>query len=388
MTHRSSITFVYCAVALLFAGPQVFAAQGSQEVAPYREPFRQSFPIREAQHRQIKDYVDRVLQEQADRALVAVTPDFTSPAAYEKSLEPYRARLRAHFGTPPPQAKSHATLTKLEQVAEDRDATIYRIWIEVVPGVDAYGLYLVPRQRPSSGKVPLLIAQHGGGGNPEAIQDLDTRINYHSFGREAVRRGYAVWAPALAMRCGYCDDPPIAAATRELLDQKLKLAGTSIIGLEVHKIIASTEALLRVRAELDPERVGMTGLSWGGFFTMYVTALAPWVKVAAPSGYFRDHADQLARAAADDAKLAERDIAGALGHAQAVALIAPRPILIQLGEKDGAINPLKGARREAARAASYYERLGLSDRFTFQIHPGGHEFDTPAILDFFDRHLR
>jgi hypothetical protein len=68
---------------------------------------------------------------------------------------------------------------------------------------------------------PLIIAQHGGGGNPKAICYLDTRINYRSFGREAVCHGYGVWTPALAMRSAFSGDPAIPGASRELLDQKL-----------------------------------------------------------------------------------------------------------------------------------------------------------------------
>lgn len=52
-----------------------------------------------------------------------------------------------------------------------------------------------------------IIAQHGGGGNPEAIVDFDTRINYYSFGPEAVKRGYIVWAPDLTMLSGYGGNP-------------------------------------------------------------------------------------------------------------------------------------------------------------------------------------
>ncbi len=366
------------------ASGAVSAVAAAAEV--YREPFAQSFPIREQQHQQIKAYADALLLEKSRSALAAVTPNYTSAEAYVRSLDVHREHLRAFFGTPPPHAKA-GTLTKLEQVGEDAEATIFRVWIEVIPGVDAYGIYLLPKKREAGGKVPLLIAQHGGGGNPEAISDLDTRVNYRAFGREAIRRGYAVWAPALAMRCGYCDDPVIAGGSRELLDQKLKLAGTSLIGLELHKIIESTQTLLRTRPELDSTRVGMTGLSWGGYFTMYATALAPFIKVAAPSGYFRDYEQLLKRAMADDSKLADRDIVGGLGHAQTIALICPRPCLVQIGEGDGALNPLPGARAEAERAAAYYRQLGIADKFQFQVHAGGHEFDPAAILDFFDRHL-
>lgn len=356
------------------------------ETPPYREPFAQSFPNRKEQHLQIKAYADRLLKEQAERALNSVAPDFSSPAAYERSLQPYRDRLKAAYGTPPPGAKE-GRVTKFEKVGEDSLCTIYRAWIEVVDGVEAYGIYLVPKNLKPGAKAPLLIAQHGGGGNPEAIADLDTRANYRSFGREAVKRGYIVWAPALAMRSSYSGDPVIPGASREVLDQKLRLAGTSIIGLELYKIIESTRTLLRTRPEIAADRVGMTGLSWGGFFTMYATALSPFIKVAAPSGYFRDTEQLLTKATADTATAADRELFGTLGHFQAVALICPRPCLVQIGKQDGALNDMVGARTEAERAALYYRRLGVADRFHFNAHSGGHEFDPRVILDFFDRHL-
>ncbi len=352
--------------------------------APYREPFAQSFPYRLEQHLQIKAYAERLPEKRANETPAEATPDFSNIAAYERSLQPWRQRIGSFYGTPPPGAKEGRVKTVLP-VGEDADCTIYRVWIEVIDGVDAYGILMVPKRR--TGKAPLIVAQHGGGGNPEAICDLDTRVNYRSFGREAVRRGYCVWAPALAMRSTYSGDPAIPGANREQLDAMLQRAGTSIIGLELYKIIESTRTLRRVRPEIDAERVGMTGLSWGGFFTMYATALSPFIKVAAPSGYFRDTELVQARARAGDAKAAEKELLGAPGHFQAVALIAPRPCRVEIGVQDEALNPMAGARAEVERAANFYRKLGIADRFEFSAHAGGHEFDTKGVLDFFAKHL-
>lgn len=261
------------------------------------------------------------------------------------------------------------------------------MWVEVIDGVEAYGIYLLPKKLPATGKAPLLIAQHGGGGNPEAIADLDTRANYRGFGREAVRRGYIVWAPALAMRSSFSGDPAIPGANREDLDRKLRLAGTSIIGLELHKIIESTRTLMRTRPEIDAERVGMTGLSWGGFYTLYAAALSPFIKVAAPSGYFRDYARLLEKIGTGEARQPDPEKPDGLGHFQAIALICPRPCRVEIGVQDEALNPMAGARTEAERAARYYRELGVADRFQFSAHPGGHDYDTQAVLDFFGRHL-
>ncbi len=374
---------------LLLASSSCIAADSSSKKTAlelpeqYREPFSRSFPIREEQQLQVKTYADKLLEEKAKEAMERVKPDFSNPKAYEASLAPYRAFLQAQFGTPPPGAKK-GVVRRFEQVGEDRHCFVYRVWIEVVDGVDAYGIYMLPKKRLA--KAPLLIAQHGGGGNPEAICDLDTRANYNHFGFEAVKRGYIVWAPALAMHCNYCGDPEIPGAAREDLDRKLKLAGTSIVGLELYKIIESTRTLMRTRSEIDADRVGMSGLSWGGFYTMYASALNPFIKVAAPSGYLKDYAMTLKRSAAGTARPPERETVGGLGGFQAMALICPRPCMLQLGRADTIIN-LDEAQPEVKRTRSFYEKLGLGDRFEFNIHEGGHVFEPKAILDFLDKHL-
>ena len=349
----------------------------------YREPFSRSAPIREEQQLQIKSYADKLLADQATEAMQRIKPDFSSPQAYEVSLAPYRAYLQAHFGTPPPGARD-GRIRRFEQIGEDRHSVIYRVWVEVVDGVDAYGIYMVPKKRLP--KAHLLIAQHGGGGNPEAICDLDTRANYRHFGFEAVKRGYIVWAPALAMHCSYCGDPEVPGAGREELDRKLKLAGTSIVGLELYKIVESARTLMKARSEIDPERVGMSGLSWGGFYTMYAAALNPFIKVAAPSAYLKDYELTLSRSANGTVRPPERETVGGLGGFQAMALICPRPCLLQLGRTDTVIS-LKEAEPEVRRAAEYYEKLGLAGRFSFHVHEGGHVYETATVLDFLDRHL-
>lgn len=377
----AQVLFMFCIATVIF--PVNIIAQQIPE--QYRENFSNSFPIRRDQHLEIKAYVDKLLEESVKTSLTSFKPDYFSIEDYINSLYPYRKKVGDFFGYPPPKAQD-GKISKFVKIGEDAHCTIYRVWVEVIEGVNAYGLYMVPKNL--KGKAPLLIAQHGGSGNPEAICDLDTRINYHSFGPEAVKRGYIVWAPALAMNCGYCQDPEIPGANREILGRKLQFAGTSIIGVEIQKIIESTKALIKERPEIDAERVGMTGLSRGGFYTMYVTAVCPFIKVAVPAGMLRDYEIELKKAVADDSKMPpDRLLFNGFGHFQAVGLICPRPCMIQLGETDGLFN-LEESRKEAARASLFYEKLGISDRYEFNVHPAGHEFDIPSVFRFFDKHLK
>ena len=160
---------------------------GDEVPGQYREKFSESFPIRKQQHLELKDYVDKLIQEQKERSLSFFKPDFSSIERYEESLLPYRDRHARRLGYPPPRSVQGAE-PRFVYVEKDSVCTIYRMWVEVAEGVEAYGIYMVPHG--IEGKAPLLICEHGGGGNPEAICDLDTRVNYHSMGHEAVKRGY------------------------------------------------------------------------------------------------------------------------------------------------------------------------------------------------------
>lgn len=61
--------------------------------------------------------------------------------------------------------------------------------------------------------------------------------------------------------------------------------------------------------------------------------------------------------------------------------------MIQSGEQDTVV-PLESAKQGIPWARSYYDRLGVADRFEFDIHPGGHVFENEAIFRFFDKYLK
>jgi predicted peptidase len=63
--------------------------------------------------------------------------------------------------------------------------------------------------------------------------------------------------------------------------------GTSLMGIETMRISRSPDVLIR-RPEVDPQRVGMIGLSYGGFFTLYTMALDPRIQAGVASCSIRD----------------------------------------------------------------------------------------------------
>jgi hypothetical protein len=370
---------------LVFIGYYYIGLIAQELPTQYREPFSESFPIRKQQHLELNDYLNKILGEEAEKSLTFFKPDFSSIEKYQKSIIQYRKQFFGTLGYPPPKIKV-GTKPKITKVGEDVACVIYRVWLEVVEGVEAYGIYMVPKN--IKGKSPLLISVHGGSGCPEAICDLDTREPYHAMGREAVKRGYIVWAPCLPNQVTYGGDPVIEGADRYIIERKAKLVGTSFEAIHIYKIIRSTEVLIKERPEIDADKIGMTGLSWGGRFTLITTASWPLIKACAPAGFFMDKELSFERAVEIKTdRPVDTDVFSSFGNAQIVGLICPRPIMIQMGVKDEVVK-LENARREIEKAGSYYKKLGISDKFLFLEHPAGHEFDIENLFAFFDKYLK
>src|SRR5690606_17917431 len=91
--------------------------------------------------------------------------------------------------------------------------------------------------------------------------------------------------PGLIFRIGGNEE--IKGPDRQDLDKMLRNVGTSILAVELYKLQRGLDAVLE-RPEVDPERVGMMGLSYGGLYTQYATALDPRIRVGVSSCFFND----------------------------------------------------------------------------------------------------
>ena len=363
---------------------QIYSA--AQELPEqYREKFSDSYHIRLEQNSDMNRYLDNLIEASVEKRFAFFKPDYSGTEQYRKSLVPYREELSEMLSYPPPGIKE-GTVPKIEFVGEDSQCRIYRVWLEVLNGVKAYGIYMVPRNL--KGKAPLLIIVHGSGGCPEAVCDLDTGKPLHAMGREAVKKGYIVWAPALDVRNYYGNEEKLPESNRHVFSRKAVLVGTTFKAIDVYKIIRSTNALIENRREIDADKVGMTGLSLGGYFTMYTTALFPRIKAAAPSAYYVEAAESSRRAAIGEARDAfDKNLINKFGFAQLAGMICPRPLMIQLGKNDKAFNT-EASRREIDKSEIYYRKLGIKENLKFFEHSGGHEYHPESILSFFDKILK
>ena len=277
-----------------------------------------------------------------------------------KNSEKYRRDLKQMLGWPLCESMDQksivADLTKLD-VAET--FTLYRVQLEVLEGLRLSGLYF---EKKGALKKPLVLVQHGGLGTPELISgiyDGDT-ANYNDMLARVLQYDVHVFAPQLLL----WDEKryEVACARREL-DARLKRVGSSVAAVELYGLM---RALDYFEAKENVASLGMVGLSYGGFYTLYLAALDTRIKSAVSCSFFNTR-DQYPWS-----DLTWFSSAKKFDDAEVAAMVYPRKLCIALGSKDELFSAAHGIRSYEALVELCRE-VG-TDWLSFLTFDGGHEF--------------
>jgi cephalosporin-C deacetylase-like acetyl esterase len=145
--------------------------------------------------------------------------------------------------------------------------------------------------------------------------------------------------------------------------------------------------------EVDAARIGITGHSGGGALATYISLLDPRIKVASIVTFISSIPKKIEARDMDSEADPEQDIQGLLNagidHAELLALIAPRPVLIGAAVRD--FFPIEGTRQTYAEMEKLYRRLGISERAKMVAFDHEHAYSQPlreATTEWFDRWLK
>ncbi len=260
----------------------------------------------------------------------------------------------------------------------------YRVMLDVVEGVAVYGNLLIPRH--IEGRLPAVICQHGLNGLPEMITGLDQKEDtpYHEFGRHLAERGYVVFAPLLMHHY------PV-----EQINEQVRLAD-AVGMMRIALPIAQTQRVLDFLASLpcvNSDRIGYYGLSYGGYSAIWMAPLLDRLAAVVVSGHFNDWRSKITSDTEGTSYLMHPDedfynwdILHRFTHPEMIAMIAPRPVCIEYGSRDGITTP---AWTDYAwrQVTAIRDRLGWADRVTLTRYDGVHEVHGIETFDFLDRHL-
>ncbi len=314
---------------------------------------------------QLETYLQHWIIEDYDaRAENAWNRDYSSIDAFQRSVEPNRIRWREILNPPdlrktgPLTRKPHAYLTDIQ--AE---------WVELPLGpITAQGILVFPDNASKDNPVPIVIAQHGIGSYPESPFSLNNEL-YHAYARELLKAGFAVLAPMNLRSMEY----------RNYVERLCRLIDTTLPGIELVRMQHLLDVVL-ADPRIDPERVGMWGLSLGGMATMFWMPLEPRIKAGVVSAWFNQRRNKMALPddryvsfmVVDEEHAFFRGWLTEFSDHDVVSLICPRPLLIHHGKSDR-IAHWPQVIEEFNIARTHYEKLKIADRIEIEIFEGGHE---------------
>ena len=150
---------------------------------------------------------------------------------------------------------------------------------------------------------------------------------------------------------------------RQVIDGQLKRVGSSITAIELFGI---TRILDYFEQKDYVSSFGMVGLSYGGFYTLYTTAIDTRIKSALSCSFFNKR-DAVGWQDWVWFKSAEK-----FDDAEVACLIYPRNLYIEIGDKDELFD-YKNGEESFEKIKTMCEKVG-TDWVYFKVFGGTHEF--------------
>jgi dienelactone hydrolase len=343
----------------------------------------------ERQQRQVQElteYTQRLMRRSAKvREKFWAKADRSSVEKWVESADFYRNYVwEEMIGKLPPPTMPPNVRTR--QTIDDAAYTGYEVVIDVYPEVIAAGILLLPKNLEASEKRPLVVCQHGLEGVPmDTITKSSEPYKYYkSFSAELAKRGFVVYAP----QNPYRGEDRFRVIQRQSNPMKRSLFSY---------IIRQHERTLQWLATLpnvDPNRIGFYGLSYGGKTAVRVPPILnglyscsicsadfnEWVRKNASTD------DSYSYMFTPEYEMFEWNLGHVANYAELASLMAPRPFMVERGHDDG-VAPDEWVAEEFAKVRRHYDKLGLADRTEIEFFDGPHSIHGVNTYKFLHRHL-
>lgn len=258
-----------------------------------------------------------------------------------------------------------------EKIHDDEEGfSVYRMSFEILEGVKLYGLLFKAGEE----KKPLVLVQHGGGGSPEFIaaayrdnghtndQKYPCTGNYNDMLQRVLKHGVHAFAPQLLL---WNQEDYNIDYNRQEVDARLKRVGSSITAVEIYGL---SRILDYFETKDYVSEFGMVGLSYGGFYTLFTTALDTRIKSAVSCAFFnsRDYVgwpDWVWQNSSE--KFDDADVA---------CLVYPRRICLEVADNDHLFNYKHGEESfEKLKSRAKSKNID-TDWVSLVVFEGVHEF--------------
>ncbi len=306
---------------------------------------------------------------------------------YHKRIEPYRDYFRDEvigrfdYGLLEPDVRSRKSY-------DEPKWTGYEVVMDVFPDVIAYGILLVPKDIKAGQKRPVVVCQHGLEGRPQDVVRGEGRAKnaYEDFAAGLAERGFVTFAP---------QNLYIFRDRFRTLQRKANPLGKTLFSIIVpqHQQIVNW---LKTLPYVDPERIAFYGLSYGGKSAMRIPPLVSDYCLSICSADFNEWVwknaatntrGRYSYVFTGEYEIFEFDLGSTFNYAEAAALIAPRPFMVERGHFDG-VAPDETVAYEFAKVRYLYAaQLGIGDRCEIEWFVGPHKIHGVGTFEFLHKHL-
>jgi dienelactone hydrolase len=266
----------------------------------------------------------------------------------------------------------------------------YHLWYSADANERVPGYLLLPDAKSFKGPRPVVIALHGTGGTKDGMADIVLKLAKAGFIGVAIDGRFH----GERTRSGHG-----AAEYNAAIAQAFETGQGHPFYFDTSWDVMRLVDYLVTRQDVDPARIGLTGISKGGIETYLAAAADPRIAVAVPyigvqsfkwaldNGQWRARIATIQDAFDASVKLAGKTndvdfvrefyarvvpgIDGRFDGPEMLKLIAPRPLLVVNADSD-ANTPIAGVRLAVRSAQPLYAAANAADRLQLVI-----EEDTP-----------
>lgn len=357
---------------------------GGESPKPVR-PLCDSDARQERQFHELIDFTQKLLEGSARvRDKKWAEFDRSNPEATAKSVETYRDVVwRTLFGKLPEPTIPPNVRTR--KIVENPAFTGYEVMIDVYPDVIAGGILLLPTDLKPGEKRPVVVCQHGLEGVPmDTISKTGGGFPYYkAFTAELARHGFITYAP---------QNPYRGMDRFRTIQRKSNPLGRSLFSYIIPQHQRTLEWLSTL-PNVDPQRIGFYGLSYGGKTAMRVPTMLPQYALSICSGDFNEwvrknatYYSSYSYVFTPEYEMFEWDLGHVANYAEMAMLMTPRPFMVERGHNDG-VAPDEWVAWEYSKVRRHYDKLGLGDRTEIEFFNGPHTIHGQGTFAFLHKHL-
>ncbi len=302
---------------------------------------------------------------------------------WQKNAPEYRRQLREMLGLDPWPERTPLNPV-ITGTLDHEGFTVENLHFQSMPGLYVTGNLYLPKNQ--SQKAPAILYVCGHGKVSKDGVSFGNKTHYQHHGAWFARHGY-VCLVIDTIQLGEIEG--MHHGTYRHGQWWWNSRGYTPAGVEAWNSLRAID-YLQSRAEVDGERIGMTGRSGGGVYTWWAAAIDERVKVAAPVAGITD----LQNYVVDGSVEGHCDCMFMVNtyrwdYNQIAALVTPRPLLICNTDKD-TIFPLDGVIRVYNETRRIYSLVDAEPNIGLLITEGPHadtqDLQVP-VLRWFDRFL-